>query len=121
MNIFVCPTEISLDAAILISVIFAGPVDGLVSTEAVADGVGLAFGDGVAGTGIPLFQIIFLPDLIAVYLLLRQSRIWPTRFGFSVGTCEDWAANTADPNNEKTVAKPVASIPLLFIELIEKS
>ena len=87
MNIFVCPTEISLDAAILISVIFAGPVDGLVSIEAVADGVGLAFGDGVPGTGIgtPLFQIIFLPDLIAVYLLLRQSRIWPTRFGFSVG------------------------------------
>jgi hypothetical protein len=77
----------------------------------------------VTGTGIgtPLFQIIFLPDLIAVYLLLRQSRIWPTRFGFNVGPCEDWAANTAEPKNEKIAANPVARIPRLFIELILKA
>jgi len=77
----------------------------------------------VPGTGIgkPLFQTIFLPDLIAVYLLLRQSRIWPTRFGFSVGPLEDWAAKTEEPNIEKSVAKPVARIPRLFIELILKS
>ena len=69
------------------SVIFAGAVDGFASTDVAGDGVGLACGEGVLGIGIgtPLFQINFLPDLIAVYLLLRQSRIWPTRFGFSVG------------------------------------
>ena len=72
-NIFVWPTAISPDAAILISVIFAGTVEGFASTDGADDGVGLACGDGVIGTGIgtPLFQINFLPD----YDLEREFRL----------------------------------------------
>jgi hypothetical protein len=120
INIFVWPTAISLDAAILISVIFAGPVDGVASTDAAGDGVALAFGDGVLGTGIstPLSQTIFFPDLIAVNFLLRQTITCPMRFGFSAGFS---IANAEESKNEKITAKLAASIPRRLNELITKS
>ena len=120
MKILVSPSARFDEEAILISVIPAGPAAGFVSTEAAGEGVELAFGVVALATGIgtPLFQIIFLPDLIAVNLLSCQSRISPTRFGFNVGPS---AAKTEELKIEKTDANAPASIPRRFIELMEKS
>jgi hypothetical protein len=120
MKILVSPSARLGEVAILISVIPAGPAAGFAPTEAIVDGVGLAFGvaELVTGIGAPLSQIIFLPDLIAVYFLSRQTITCPICFGFNVGPS---AAKTAEVKIEKIVANPPASIPRRFIELMKKS
>ena len=59
-----------------------GLPDGVGGEEGCGCGVGELFGEGSA---TPLFQIIFLPDFIAVYFLPRQMIVCPRRVGLSEG------------------------------------
>lgn len=45
-----------------------------------------------AGSGTPLSQTNFFPDLMAVYLRPRQMMAWPARFGIKVGPAAACAA-----------------------------